>query len=146
MIHAGLELQDAEPDDGRRVTLMDLGSGAAELRLSRTLSFGDAALLWQDVRARMASAHRGETLNFDVSRVSSVDGAASFRASRRFAVNVLARLRMTYVLHDEKAVILERTITIDRDVPSTTEAARADDVVTPWRTRYTAQCWTFPST
>jgi len=40
-----------------------------------------------------------------------------------------ARLRMTYVLHDEKSVILERTITIDRDVPSTTDAARADDVV-----------------
>lgn len=67
---------EAEPEDGRRVTLMDLGQGAAELRLAGTLSFADAALLWQDVRKRIASAHRGQTLNFDVSRVSSVDGAA----------------------------------------------------------------------
>ena len=34
-------------------------------------------------------------------------------------VPAVARVRLTYVLHDEKAVLIERTITIDREVATT---------------------------
>jgi phospholipid/cholesterol/gamma-HCH transport system permease protein len=49
-------------------------SAVPELRLQGKLKFSEAARLWESTRKRVAAVRTGETINFDLSRVESVDG------------------------------------------------------------------------
>jgi len=47
-----------------------------EIRLRGTLGFAEAAPLWTELRKLETSATRGQTLDFEMSRVQRIDGAA----------------------------------------------------------------------
>jgi phospholipid/cholesterol/gamma-HCH transport system permease protein len=56
--------------------LVPTGAGRAELRLRGELTFANAAPLWSDARGYVERPGRGDTLDFDMSQVRSVDGGA----------------------------------------------------------------------
>lgn len=57
-----------------RIEVATRPSAPPQLILEGDLQFSEAAALWTRVRKRLAGVRRGETLNFDMSRVESVDG------------------------------------------------------------------------
>jgi phospholipid/cholesterol/gamma-HCH transport system permease protein len=57
-----------------RIEVATSASARPELILEGQLKFSEAALLWTNVSKRLLGVRRGETLDFDMSRVESVDG------------------------------------------------------------------------
>jgi phospholipid/cholesterol/gamma-HCH transport system permease protein len=64
----------------RRVPLTPIerveGTGSSTLLLSGDLTLADAPTLWGQLQREIPGSVRGESLNFDLSRVATVDGAA----------------------------------------------------------------------
>ncbi len=50
--------------------------GHAELLVQGRLAFQQTAVLWQDLVAHTSSVQKGETLNFEMSQVASIDGGS----------------------------------------------------------------------
>lgn len=57
-----------------RIEVSTSPSARPELILEGDIKFSEAAVLWTSVSKRLESVARGETLDFDMSRVESVDG------------------------------------------------------------------------
>ena len=64
------------PKAGAAAPAFAIERGRDELNLSGAFHFADAAALWADLRQHEASVSRGQTLDFEMSGVKSVDGAA----------------------------------------------------------------------
>ena len=54
----------------------DIERAGEQLRISGGLTFADAAPLWAELRRQEATVAKGQTLDFEMSRVQSIDGAA----------------------------------------------------------------------
>ena len=59
-----------------RVEHVECDSARFELRISGRLALVDAAALWKELDDFAHLAERGETLNFEMSRVEKIDGSA----------------------------------------------------------------------
>lgn len=57
-----------------RIAVSTSPAARPELILEGQLQFSEAALLWTQINRRLTSVSRGETFDFDLSRVDSVDG------------------------------------------------------------------------
>lgn len=57
-----------------RIAVSTSSAARPELILEGQLQFSEAALLWTQIVRRLTSVSRGETFDFDLSRVDSVDG------------------------------------------------------------------------
>jgi phospholipid/cholesterol/gamma-HCH transport system permease protein len=72
------ELESAsEPLSGRprsTIELRALAAASLELHMEGELHFSEAAMLWKSLTLRLASVGRGQKLDFDMSRVTRVDG------------------------------------------------------------------------
>lgn len=72
----GLEIEQQRPSLPRLSRFEVRASPLArpEVILEGQLQFSEAALLWTSIRKRLSTVVRGETIDFDLSRVESVDG------------------------------------------------------------------------
>jgi len=59
-----------------RIEVATSASARPQLILEGDIQFSQAAALWSSVRKRLKPVTRGETLNFDLSRVDSIDGGS----------------------------------------------------------------------
>lgn len=73
-LEVGFESQRPSLARLSRIEVATSASARPELILEGQLKFSEAALLWTSVSKRLSAVRRGETLDFDMSRVESVDG------------------------------------------------------------------------